>query len=201
MKKLLFTTVAILMLGMFNQASAQFGVRAGLNLANLSTNDDDTDLESKTGFHVGVFYEHMLNESLYIRPGALFSTKGAQISEDFGGTTFTSSGSFKYIEVPIDIVYKIPAGSNSFNINAGPYIGLLMSAKSKFDDGTNTEEDDIKDETKGIDFGINIGVEYQFGQIGIGAGYGLGLTNIQDFEGSEDTAKNTNLNFYVAYRF
>jgi len=202
MKKLLFTTVAILMLGMFNQASAQFGARAGLNISNVSfADEDEAFFDSKIGFHAGVFYEHRLNEALYIRPAALFSLKGAKAEEEFAGVTISQSVNISYVEVPIDVVYKIAAGGNSININAGPYIGMLLSANTKFDDGSgNSEEEDVKDMLKGIDFGLNLGVEYQMNQLGIGAGYGLGLSNIDD-SGFDDTVKNKNITFYVAYRF
>lgn len=200
MKKLLFTTVAILMLGIFNQASAQFGVRAGLNIAGLS-GEDAEDIDNKMGIHAGLFYEHMLSEALYLRPGALLSFKGAKAEDEFGGVTFSNSINLSYIEVPIDLVYKIPVGANSFNINAGPYVGLLMGATSKFDDGTTSESEDVKENVKGLDFGLNIGAEFQLNAIGIGAGYGLGLANIDNTEGDDATIKNKNLTLYLAYRF
>jgi len=201
MKKLLLTAVTFLMIGMFNYASAQFGARVGLNMANVVFDEDDEiDFDNKIAFHAGVFYEHAINESIYIRPAALISLKGAQISEDFGGTTISQSVNFSYLEVPIDLVYKIAVGSNSLNINAGPYLGLLMSANTKFDDGMSEETEDVKDQLKGIDFGLNFGVEYQLSQLGIGAGYGLGLANIDD-SGDDIPVKNKNLTFYVTYRF
>lgn len=201
MKKLLFTTTAILFLGIFNQATAQFGLRAGLNVAGFTTSEE-FDLDNKLGLNGGVFYEHMLSESLYLRPAFLFSMKGAGSEVEFGEFSSTNTINFSYVEVPLDIVYKIPLGENSFNINAGPYLGLLLGANSKteYNDGTSFEEEDIKDDVTGMDFGLNIGAEFQLSKIGIGVGYGLGLTNLVADAEDDESIKNKNITVYLTYR-
>ena len=54
----------------------RFGVRAGLNFANLS--GDHLDLDSRTSFHVGVIADIPLMQSLYIQTGLYFQSKGAK---------------------------------------------------------------------------------------------------------------------------
>jgi hypothetical protein len=67
------------------------------------------------------------------------------------------------------------------NIQAGPQIGFLLSAKRK-DDG---EDEDIKDLFKSTDFGFNLGLGADFGKLNASARYCIGLSNIADDEDVE----------------
>lgn len=195
MKKIIVTFSFFLFIA-FN-ANAQFGVRAGVNLANVSVSDGDESLEYSNllGFQAGVTYDYAINENLSFNPGLLFSMKGAKFNLDFGGTTFESKTKLNYIEVPLDFSYA----AGAVNINAGPYVALLMSANVD----AEGESMDIKDDVKGVDFGLNFGLSYDVNEmISVGAQYGLGLSNIDDSgEGSEVTIKNKVISFYAGYAF
>jgi len=53
-----------------------------------------------------------------------------------------------------------------------------------------------------LDFGLNIGLGYDLGNIVVGANYGLGLANIAKTEDGDDvTAKNKNISAYAVYQF
>jgi hypothetical protein len=166
---------------------AQISLKGGLNLANQSFEESGISIEpdSKIGFLLGVNYASKLSESLAIRPGIQLSTKGSKFN--FGGTDKTTN-TFTYIEVPLDLVFS----SGDLSIHAGPYLGLLMSAKS--------EGEDIKEFIKSSDFGLNLGLGYNFGKIGLGLNYGLGLANINDDPDSADgTIKNKAISIYLTY--
>ena len=173
MKKLL--SAAFVFCAFLSVSNAQFAARAGVNLANISA--DNIEYSSNLGFHFGVTYSHMMSDALDIRPGLLFTMKGAKAGEG----ELESIGKFNYIEIPVDFVYK----ASALNVYAGPYLALLMSATSEF----GGESIDVKDSLTGMDFGVNIGAEYQIDQIGIGANYSLGLANINDAEGDDTDAK------------
>ena len=51
--------------------------------------------------------------------------------------------------------------AEGFSLEAGPQIGFLMSAKMKAESGGDSEEIDVKDDLKSIDFGINFGAGYK----------------------------------------
>ena len=167
--------------------SQGIGIKAGLNLANLSVEDDNVETDSKIGFQVGAFYELSAGEDLMIRPGLLYSTKGAKEPEG------DESISVNYLDIPIDVVYKLDVGNNKLGFHAGPYIGILTSAK----DG---EGEDIKEFVKSIDLGLNIGLGYELQNIILDINYGLGLSNINDSGSDEDSIKNTNISFTIGYR-
>jgi len=107
-----------------------------------------------------------------------------------------------YIEIPVLLKFK-PAMEGNFKpaIFAGPAVGFLMSAKA--DDGE--EEEDIKDFTKSIDFGIAFGAGFMYmmengGGITFDARYTMGMGTIDDTEDDADV-KNANISFMLGYSF
>lgn len=164
MKKVLFTMFAVCLVF---AASAQFkgGLKAGLNLANGSgDNADALDASMLATFHVGAYGQFGLSDALTLQPEVLYYGAGA--SSDAGDVKLS------YLAVPVMFKYAL---GETFNIQAGPQIGLLMSAEY---DG-----DDIKDGLKGTDFGFNIGAGATFGKFSADARYSLGLSNIDDAGG------------------
>ena len=104
-----------------------------------------------------------------------------------------------YLEIPVLVKYMIPTeGKISPCFFAGPAVGMLMSAKYG--------DEDVKDFTKSIDFGVafGAGVDVAMGEKGkltFDARYTLGLANIVDEEGVDDKVKNANISFMVGYSF
>ena len=183
MKKLLFFAVASLCFLFIspNQLEAQIGIRAGINMANVS--GDVEGNETNLGFHFGIDYETMMGESMTFTPGLLYSGKGSK--DDALDVAFNTT----YLEIPLDFGF---AFGEAFSVKAGPYIGLLLSA--------DAEGVDISDAYNTLDFGLNLGLNYDVQQFTLGLGYGLGLSNIADSEFDPDSSvKNTNLMVYVVY--
>src|SRR5690606_26051754 len=97
------------------------------------------------------------------------------------------------IDIPFNFVGNIPAGPGHFFIGAGPYVGFNVAGEVKWDgsgsflgvDYTTNGDRDLEignssdDDLKAVDFGLNGLVGYQFSSgFNIGAGYGLGLSNL-----------------------
>ncbi|MDX1277709.1 porin family protein [Oceanihabitans sediminis] len=177
MKKLLFTA-AIAFLG-FTSVNAQefsFGPKAGLNLATLT--GDVEDAEMKVGIHIGGAAEIMFNDKMGLQAELLFSMQGAQNkyteTSSFGGVTETYKSDEKvklsYINIPVMFKYYIVDG---FNVEAGPQVGFLISAKAEEEyevsyvgggsdyNESGSEEYDVDDELLPIDFGFNLGLGYK----------------------------------------
>ncbi len=194
MKKLLLTL--LISFGLFYVSNAQFGVRAGLNFASFSTESGGVSLNSdpKIGFHFGLTNDFKLTDNLTFRPGLLYSAKGGKLSLDFLGQTEEIEASYNYLDIPLSFIYNFTKEDSGFFAEAGPYVGFLLSAKS--------EDEDIKDEFNSLDFGLNIGLGYDLGNIVVGANYGFGLANIAKTEDGDDaTAKNKNISIYAMYQF
>ena len=79
-----------------------------------------------------------------------------------------------------------------FSLEAGPYIGFLTTAKMKVDvDGYGSATEDIKDLLKSTDFGIALGMNYDFSDVVFAnLRYQAGLTQIGD-SGAGDDIKNS----------
>jgi hypothetical protein len=188
MKKIIIS-MAIFAFGFANAQETKFGVKGGFNLSNLTPSEG---AKSLLGFNIGGFAEVKLNEKFAIQPELLFSTQGSKF--DIEGSMIKNS--LSYLNIPVMFKYYV---ADKFNVEAGPQIGVLMSAKLK-GDGDSL---DIKDAYKSIDFGVNCGVGYSFSEnISAGLRYNLGLSNIlKSIEGETTNEKNSVIQLSVGYKF
>jgi opacity protein-like surface antigen len=181
MKKIILSAVAVLAFGFTNAQGVKFGAKVALNVATIS--GDVEDASSLVGFQVGGFAEIKVSEKFAVQPELMFSSQGA--SFDGGGDV-----KLNYINIPVMAKYYV---AKSFSLEAGPQIGFLMSSK--------VDGEDFKDFTSSTDFGFNLGAGYDFNEnLSAGLRYNLGLTNVFDFEDSED-ANNGVFSVSLGYKF
>ena len=200
MKKLLFACLgAVLLLFMFNSASAQtrFGVKAGLNLANIS-GDDTEDTKMLPTFLIGGQAEFGLSDNLGLGVGLQLSGKGFKL--DVQDETFASKPF--YLQVPVQLIYR----NSGFFAGAGPYVGFGLFGKN-----TGGDEDEnlkfgntIEDSYAPLDFGAGLELGYEFSSLRVTASYNLGLSNIipKDVADAFDSsAKHNVIGISLAYLF
>ena len=183
MKKL-FLVGALALFGAMN-AQVKYGAKAGLNIATL--NGDEEGLKSLVGFHVGGFAQIPLAAKFTFQPEVVYSAQGAK--ED-GGNGKLNLG---YINVPLMFKYAI---AEKFNVEAGPQIGFLISAKEKY----NGNSDDIKDQLNSVDFSIGLGASYDFTQnLSADVRYNAGVSNIA--KESDSKIRNGVFQIGLGYKF
>jgi hypothetical protein len=85
----------------------------------------------------------------------------------------------------------------NFNIQAGPQLSFLASAKYKYDFDGDSGTEDIKEFFKGTDFGANLGVGANFGKVNASVRYSIGLANIADSD--EGELKNNVIQLSLGY--
>jgi len=203
-----------LALGMFsgNGQEINFGAKAGLNLASFTGDETGDDLKNRTGFHIGAVAEFSLSEKFSLQSELLYSTQGSKFEFIQSGVNFSfdnkSTIILDYITLPIMAKYYVAKG---LSVEAGPQIGFLLSAEEEIEfnqtiDGqtdSGFEERDIKDLISNVDFGVNFGLGYKLENgLNFVARYNLGLTNIYDFEGSNNFKRqNSVFQFSVGYSF
>lgn len=181
LKKLavLFTVV----LGMSQIANAQgpdgtrFGIKGGLNLSNLYTEDVD-DQNVLLGFNLGVFVELPITSRISLQPEFLYTTKGAELK--YNNAFIQGTGKFRlnYIEVPLLLKLNV---TDKFNVHFGPYAAYLIDAKITNEDANgniNFESDVNKDDLNKLDFGLAGGFGINFDGFGLGARYNYGLSTV-----------------------
>jgi hypothetical protein len=192
--KLLFFVIAF---AMATESFGQtFGIRGGLNLSTQLVKDDNNtfsdNFKMNPGFHVGLTAEFPVTEMFAFETGVLYSTKGYKIDEETSvlGQTIKTKGyaNLGYIEIPLTL--KVSSGTGGINIygDLGPYIGMGISGKTKFDvtalGVTTTDKNDVKwgsgenDDFKSLDFGLTAGAGVKINAIQLGIYYDLGLANI-----------------------
>ena len=182
---------------------AQVGLKAGLNLSNLYT-EDATNSDMKVGFNVGVFAKMPVSDFFAIQPELYYTTKGGSVTYNTLLLDGTANFNLSYIEVPLLFVLKVTPLAN---IHFGPYVSYLLSGKATNKDNINLFdfEDNINvDNYNRIDAGIAVGAGIDAGPVTLGARYNLGLTKVgkeRTILGNDFTipnSKNGVINFYIA---
>ena len=138
-----------------------FGLKGGLNFANIDVADNnigDISASSKTGYHIGVFSKLILTEKFGIQPEIYYSLQGSELTVSSVKNVLSTN----YLQIPLLIQFNPSA---FLNIHAGPQIGILLEAKNKAA-GVAT---DVKDNLKNGDFAIAVGA-------GLDLPIGLSLT-------------------------
>lgn len=177
----------------------KYGAKGGLNLANI-VGDDAGDANNYVGFNAGFFVEIPVTDKLIFQPEILYSAQGSKSEGIVDGYNVDATLKFNYINLPLMFKYQV---ANKFSLEAGPYIGFLTSAKLKFDvEGLGSDTVDMKDDVKSTDFGIGVGMNYEFSDvIFANARYQGGLTEIGDSEAGGNSVKNSVFQIGLGFRF
>jgi len=201
MKKLL--VIAAVALGSIGFAQAQemdFGVQVGVNVANLQ-GDDVEDVDTRTGFNVGITGEYEFGPSFGLLVGAIYSQQGAEGS--FAGADTTLK--LDYINVPV--LGKFYLGGSGFSIDAGPQVGFIVNDEVEVNNGPlagSTRDYD----SESIDLSVGGGLSYKFREgttlegISFSTRYMVGLSNIyNDNDTFSDDVTNQVFSFNLGYKF
>jgi len=185
-------------------AQMQAGLKAGVNISNLS-GDDAGSPDSKTGFAFGGFFMYQFSPMFAIQPEAYYTMKGATDKMDFQGTTVDLTYTLDYIEIPVLFKFLIPIQGSGVKpaIFAGPFLGINTTAKVKAEFDGQSQEDDLTD-TKSTEFGLQFGGGIGFpvgkGELGVDIRYILGLSTIDDSAEEADVKNNViNINLYYGF--
>lgn len=181
-----FAAVVVLTLLSFsiNAQGLDFGVKAGVNFANIT---DATGLDNRTGFVAGVFIGGKFNDKIGMQADLLYSQQGAEFE----------AGNFdlNYVNVPIVLKYYIAGG---LNIQVGPQFGVLL------DQETNVISETIDDiATNDFDLSgiVGLGLDIPLG-LRLEGRYNFGLTDVPDEPGIDfDKGKNSVVTLSLGYSF
>lgn len=195
MKKIILIAV-VLITALASKAQIKFGVKAGANFYSITGADADAnglDVEegrkTKIGIAGGLLVNIPVSSMFSVQPELLYSMEGNK--QEIGDVK--ASINLSYLNIPIMAQLNTTSG---FYAETGPQIGFLMSAKTKYDDGTVEDEEDVKDELKSIGFSWALGAGYKMKcGFGFGARYNFGLSTLDD--DSTDPLKVMSSGFHV----
>lgn len=151
-----------------NQPSVQFGLKAGVNLADVKS-EIYTDTKTRTSFYAGGLAHIHLNQHFALQPEAIYSRQGFEQNISSG---LVLTAKLDYINIPVMLQYM----NRGVRIETGPQLGFLVNAQADYTDG---RDNDIENRLKSTDFSWGFGVSYVTTPgVGISARYNLGISNI-----------------------
>src|SRR5690606_22067268 len=186
MKKILLSLGAAILFVAGAQAQTGYGLKAGVNLgkfSNVAENMQDYQ-KNNVSFYLTGFADLPVAPQFSIQPGISLQGKGAKYEGtdadlDVSGSVSTNLMS---IEIPVNAVYYIPAGTGNVFLGAGPYVGFNVSGQNKVEgtwgDFAGSGEGDIEfgsgdGEMKRVEAGANFMAGYKMSNgFLINAGYG-----------------------------
>ena len=170
---------ALLLLGI-GQANAQvrLGVKGGLNIASVHFSSDVLQADNVTGFQVGPMIEGSLPlVDVGFDAAILYAQKGLE-TKTVGGEKTTLKND--YIDVPVNLKWKLGLPVAKLYLTAGPYVGFRVGG-NKIWELSGSMVDQVK--TKSFSAGLNFGAGVELiSHLQVGLSYGLGLTNNYSME-------------------
>lgn len=183
-KTIIFAATFFLMLGAKAQTT-HLGLKAGLNASSLSNSSNS---ETKIGFNAGLLaHIHTSSPMWAIQPEVYYSSEGAKSKSN------DDKLELGYINIPVLAQYMFSQG---WRIEAGPQLGLAISAKSK----SGSTSTDVKSEMNSAVFSIPLGLGYLTSTgLGFDARYNFGISNI--YKSNAAKVHSNVFQFDVFYQF
>lgn len=184
--------ILVLFLGIITKITAQdktrksnAGIKGGYNLAAVSF-DGDTKTGQRHGFHLGIYGESFISNSVAIQPELLYSQQGYEIKN--GNNTFTQK--LNYINLPV--MLKLYPAQNFF-LEAGPQVGFAITHKEQYEGLLSTTHEY---EPNSFDWGVNFGTGIKTDSgITFGVRYHLGLGDLYDDNKAQNSVWQFSLGF------
>lgn len=187
----------------------------GMTMNNF-TGDAETDM--RVGFDLGVGGEYHFTDLWSLHSGVFFTQKGAKSESSSEGVTATAKYNPLYLQIPVQagVRFNVMDDQNVV-IKFGPYIGIGLAGKCKvdlsgdlggysageildylgMDDGVKLFSSDGMD-MKRFEFGLGVGVAYEFSQYFVELDGDFGLTKIASGDGAP---RNMSFAIGVGYKF
>ena len=165
--------------------------KVGINFANM-TNMNKPSM--RVGLAAGLEAEYYASDIVSVSLGAIYSMQGCKAKGEYVKGTLT----LDYINVPILAnVYVVPG----LAVKLGIQPGFCINKKIDVEISTGQEASGklSKDDVKGFDLSIPVGISYEFANFQLDARYNFGLTKAINFE--KDSPKNSVIQVTLGYKF
>ena len=155
-----------------------FGIMGGGTVSRIS----DYDGETLIGLTGGLYWEYRLSQKFSLMSNILYSQRGEVGKDNLNGIKLS------YINLPIMVKYGL---TDNLGISTGINSDMLVSVEAG---------DLTKDDFKGTDWGIPIGISYNItNHLQVAFLYNIGLSNLLN---DSDTNYQSNwANLTIAYMF
>ena len=199
--------VAVFLVLPASAAAQQIGVKAGVNFAYLTPEEDeDPDDSWRPGPIGGVWIRAWQRDRLSFQAEGLFSEKGVKFRFPFigpQGETGDADVRIRYFEIPLLARFDFgePATTRVF-VAGGLAPAFKLGARSTLEVAGETHTRDADEDFYSWDLGLVGGVGVEFGRALIEARYTHGIRHINtDDNGDEDRIKNRVVSIMAGFRF
>lgn len=159
----------------------QFGVKSGINFAELFGDDAIPESDRKVGYSFGTYMNFKLTKDLKLQPELIWSLQGEK-SESKGRYNIS------YLNVPIMLKWT----EKRFYTELGPQLGIMTINTSK-----DVPQENLLENFETFDLSINAGLGYEvYEDWTLGIRYCQGITNIVE----NLDLKNSVIYIGIAYR-
>ena len=150
-----------------SQGQTRFGIRGGLNAANISF-DKLANRGERYGFHLGIFTEvPLVPDFMTIQPELSYSVKGTS----YKPASVSQKLNMNYVDLLLPVAFKL----SSIDVQVGPFASFLVSTP---DYTVYNENKVIVDAFKKFDAGLTAGLSYNFSRMMIGIRYNQGFMDV-----------------------
>jgi hypothetical protein len=175
------------------QESVIFGLKSGVGLSSLNGN---IKVKQKLNYQIGFTTDLALTDNLYVITGmdlqkkGIYSKKGTSLPEMKYNPV--------YLQLPLHVAYKLNIGlKNKFVTEAGPYLAYGISKKMR-----NSEKDSSPFGNNGfkrLDYGIGVGLGFEFDKFIIKGCYDIGMINISRMKDVSAKSRNAYLTLGIHF--
>jgi hypothetical protein len=199
MKKIFLSVLTITIFSMVSHAQFKIGIKAGGNLNEQRINVSSGTMyagDRLRGYHAGLISELHLGGNFYVQPQLLFSRKGATYFNS------TSTGEVKlrmsYVEVPVNVLYKITLPFGKAFAGAGAAFGYAVGGSEQKKGVTTKLYSGTVKNWKREDISMNMlaGLEFNNGFFA-SLNYQRGFLDV--YKGDEVAVKNKSFAVSVGY--
>lgn len=215
-----FLIILFVLCGPLQSFAQNIGVRAGLNMSNMLMKEGQRtyseDFNTNPGFQIGLVADFPIQGIFSFETGLMLSSKGYRENEEFTEMgeryKYNSSLNLMYLEIPLAAKASFDLGGVRVYGNFGPYLGMGISGKYKWDysysgesdkgdETVNWGNDPENEEFRRFDYGLTMGAGVEINNLQIGLNYGLGLANVSSYNEDGFKANNRVLGLTVGYFF
>lgn len=185
----------VLMCAVPGSAQITYGVKAGVNLADVSfSGGTDVPSSRRVGPFAGAFATVPLWERISVQPEAIYTVKGTSLEV----ADLESDYIVDYLEVPVLARYRV---TQRVHVFAGPSMAFRLRARNRFEFDGSTEEIDVAGDVERFDLAAVGGVGVEFGRWLLDGRMTYGLSDTDADTSDEVTIRNRAFSIAMGFRF
>jgi len=187
---------------------AQFGIKAGINMANQIKSFRKQDIvegfstDNLTGYHIGVIYElfpkRQLEQLLGADAGIFLSQKGFAYTDSTKVSGIVTQGynEINYIEIPVNLRYRYSHKLIGAYGTFGLFGGYILTGKSANETENTSESMTFPTLLDRFDYGycMSAGVEL-FRKVQLGLSWTHGLKNVMSTTAKDNRVFSINMTY------